>query len=129
MNKKTKIAVCDDSVFDRDITKMYIEDYLNERGTESEIDCFSSGTEFLSSDISQYTLVFLDIYMVGINGVETARKLMEENPETKIIFCSSSPEFVDEALEIDVLRYFIKPIIREKFKKVMDEFFNEKCIV
>lgn len=123
MDNKIKIAVCDDSVFDRDITQMYIELYLQERGIAGEIICFSSGTEFLATDLSQYALVFLDIYMEGINGVETARRIMEENPRMKIIFCSSSPEFVDEAIEIDVMRYFIKPIIHEKFRNVMDDFF------
>lgn len=126
MKEKIYIAVCDDSIFDRDITKIFIDDYLEAKGYDAEIDTFSSGTDFLKSDLSKYSLVFLDIYMAGINGVDTARSIVKQKKDIKIIFCSSSPEFVKESFEVDAIRYFIKPIKRQKFQEVMDEFFTNR---
>lgn len=124
MEKKIRIAVCDDSFFDREINKLYIEDYMEQKGYETEIQTFSSGRELLSSDLTEYALVFLDIYMDGINGIETARAINRVNPGMKIVFCSSSPEFVSESFEVEAYRYFIKPMKRDKFKELMDELFE-----
>ena len=120
---KVKIAVCDDSFFDREINKMYIEDYFSGKGYDAEIITYESGNDFLASDYSDCNLVFLDMYMDGISGPETAKEIVKNNKDIKIIFCSSSPEFVDDSVEVSALRYFIKPMSREKFEDVMNELF------
>lgn len=125
MQNKIKIAVCDDSFFDREINKLYIEDYMLQKGFETEIQTFSSGTELLNTDLTQFSLIFLDIYMDGINGIETAKTINKINPGIKIVFCSSSPEFAAESFEVEAYHYFIKPMRRDRFQNLMDELFGE----
>ena len=69
-----------------------------------KIEEFSSGEAFLSSDTSVYSLVFMDIFMSGMNGMETAKKLISRNSRVQIVFGSTSTEFAAEPL---ILRRFI----------------------
>ena len=62
--------------------------------------------------------------MGDLNGIETARRLMEDNPNTQIIFCGTSNAYAAESYDVSALRYFIKPISREKLFGTLDRFFR-----
>ena len=63
-------------------------------------ECFSSGEEFLTTfSGGSYDLLFLDIYLKDLNGMETARRIREMDPDCKIIFTTSSTEFAVESCE------------------------------
>lgn len=119
-----KIAVCDDFESERNLIISYLSEYLDNNGMIAEIDEFSSGESFLNSEVSEYNLVFMDIFMDGINGMETAKKLVESKYHTKIVFCSTSTEFAAESYDVSALHYLVKPLEREKFFKVLDRFFS-----
>ncbi|MBQ0102236.1 MAG: response regulator, partial [Firmicutes bacterium] len=86
---------------------------------------FRSGTELLASDYSDIDIAFLDIYMDDIDGIETARRMAETNKNVKFVFCSASPEFIDQVEDLNVFRYFIKPPSPGKFNDAMDEYMKE----
>ena len=72
-----KIAVCDDEeIFGKKLYAM-ISQYLEEKKLFFEIDTFHAGTEFvaLGPEMSKYQIVFLDINMDELDGIETAKKL------------------------------------------------------
>ncbi len=123
--EKIKIALCDDQVLDRVIIKLYLEMFFSEKGIETEIDEFVSGTELLASDISSYSIAFLDIYMDSMTGIEAAQRILAVNKNIKIMFCSSSPEFSQEFLDIGAYGYFIKPISSEKLSVTMNKLYDE----
>lgn len=124
MRNSIKIAVCDDSVFDREIIKHFLNEYLNQNRLYAQIDEFSSGELFLSSDTSCYSLVFMDIYMNGLNGMETAKTIIQENPNIQIIFASASTDYAAEAFTIEALHYIVKPIEKPQLFRVLDKFFD-----
>lgn len=73
-----KIAICDDEKEFRDLIRVYIEDYLNTKDILYAIDTFISGEKFLSeTSPSEYSIIFLDINMEGMDGVTTAKKIRE----------------------------------------------------
>lgn len=126
MNEKNilKIAICDDNPTDRKLIKAYISEYLDQNQLVAKIDEFQCGEEFLDSEINSYSLAVLDIYMDKINGMETARKLIEKNRSLQIIFCSTSTEFAAESYDVSALYYLVKPLVKEKFLQVLDRFFS-----
>ena len=68
-----RIALVDDSEIERGILLSLITDYGCEKQILFESDCFDSGDAFLSSFSSdKYDIVFMDIFMNGMSGVETA---------------------------------------------------------
>ena len=123
-NFTVKIAVCDDEDAQRDRIIELIKKGFERTDYIESIDCFESGEEFLRSDKDKYDLVFMDIYMSGINGMETAKKLYSENKHTKIVFCTTSADFGVESYDVEAMRYLLKPIEEERFFAVLDFFFR-----
>ena len=124
MQKQLKIAVCDDNAADRAQIILFLSQYLDEENLCAHIDEYTSGEGFLAGATAQYALVFLDIFMDGINGMETAKKLIQENSQVQIIFNSTSGEFAAESYEVAALYYLVKPLEKEKLWPVLDKFFQ-----
>ncbi|SHI07987.1 two component transcriptional regulator, LytTR family [Clostridium collagenovorans DSM 3089] len=121
-----RIAIVDDLKSDRDITRIYLEQYLNSSNIGFEVEEFISGEVFLESieknEVEDFDLIFLDIYMDKINGMEVAKKLEEMNLNSMIFFTTSSIEYAVESYEVKAAYYLIKPYTYEKFKKAMDRY-------
>ena len=82
-----RIALVDDSEIERGILLSLITDYGCEKQILFESDCFDSGDAFLSSFSSdKYDIVFMDIFMNGMSGVETAIKMRQIDSHVILIF-------------------------------------------
>ena len=63
-------------------------------------------------------LIFLDIQMPGLTGIEFAKTISEK---TLVIFTTAYPEYALEGFELDALDYLVKPIKQERFQKAFDK--------
>lgn len=124
MNYQMRIAICDDDEKDRGAMLTLVREYLHLHDYHIAIDEYTTGEAFLASDIGQYQLAILDIFMGELTGIETARKLVQTHPKLQIIFCSTSNAYAAESYDVAALRYFIKPISREKLFATLDRFFH-----
>lgn len=118
-----KIAVCDDLSEERERIRSLTQEYAKKNHIKVQIDEFESGEKLLSADSASYSLVFLDIFMDGINGMETAKLLFSQNSRMQIIFCSTSAEYAAESYDVAALHYFVKPFDADRFFQVLDRFF------
>ncbi len=123
-NFTVKIAICDDEIPQRDRIIELIKKAFAKTDYIESIDWYESGEAFLAADRDKYDLVFMDIYMSGINGMETAKQLYSENKRTKIVFCTTSSDFGVESYDVEAIRYLLKPIEEERFFAVIDFFFK-----
>ena len=129
-----KIAICDDNKFDRALLSEYILQYAENTMSIVELVEFGCGEELLSAFTKeQFKILFLDIYMTGINGVAVAEKIRETDEECKIIFTTSSLEHKSDGFEVAATHYLVKPITYEQVgkalnrcKKVLNS--NARCI-
>lgn len=115
-----KIAICDDEEMFSSQLKEYLESYY--KSMDLIIDKFKSGEEFLKRYTNMncgYDIIFLDIEMKQIDGIETAKKLRELNNDIIIIFLTSHLEFAPEGYEVNAFRFLIKPIQKEKLKNAL----------
>lgn len=119
-----KIAVCDDLKTDREKIILLLSSYLDQNNLYAKIDEFESGESFLEADTSCYSLAFMDIFMGKLNGMETARKLIQRNHKIQIVFVSTSIDFAAEAFNIEALHYIVKPIEEAQVYGVLDKFFE-----
>ena len=62
--------------------------------------------------------------MSGMNGMETAKKLISRNSRVQIVFGSTSTEFAAEAFDIEALHYMVKPVRKEKLFHILNRFFD-----
>ena len=110
-----RIAIVDDEKVIREQIKNLIE----KKQTESIIDTYSSGEELLM-DEKCHDIVFLDIQMDGMNGIDTARALRQKTEDTVLIFITGVKEYVFDAFDVAAFHYLIKPIEENKFRTVYD---------
>lgn len=112
---KITIALCDDNALDRQALEHLLSDYLTEQGFQFELLTFSGGGELLSAIREKsFSLIFLDIYMKGVAGMEAARRIRSAGLTIPIVFTTNSRDFAVESYEVDALHYIVKPVTREK---------------
>lgn len=105
-----KIAFCDDEQYMLDVLQQSVSAYFTERGLEQpDYASYLSGEELLAAE-NMADIVFLDVEMTGISGIEVGAQLMHRNPRTKIIIVTSYPDYLDDAMRFHVFRYLSKPI-------------------
>lgn len=114
ISTKLKIAICDDEM----IIAEEISAELTRLCPEYSIDIFTNGNELIQSS-EHYDLVFLDIEMPELNGMQTAEQIRNNGRGEYIIFLTSHTEFMPEAFKVKAFRFLIKPIDREKFKEAV----------
>ena len=120
------IAIVDDSARDLLFAKNYIIEYIcnnhSDIARSCVIDVYSSGEEFLGKfQSNKYALIVLDIFMNTINGIRTAQIIRMRDRNCKIIFLTSSDEFILDGYSVFASGYFIKPI-EDNQQKFADTF-------
>lgn len=108
-----RIAIVDDEKLIRE----HIKTLIKNKQVECLIDTYSAGEELLRTD-KCYDMVFLDIQMEGINGIETARVLRQKTEDAVLIFITGVKEYVLDAFDVAAFHYLIKPIDEQKFADV-----------
>ena len=83
---------------------------------------FTSGEEILDGYRPyQYSVIFLDIYMDGINGIDTAKKIRETDRDALLVFLTTSEDHMMSAWRIHAYEYILKPVKIEQVFLVMDD--------
>lgn len=120
------IAIIEDSGQELSLLERCLQSYLSSRQVYRVIDTYTSGEAFLENWPSKsYDLIFLDILMEGISGIEVARKIRETDSECLLIFISSSKEYALQGFGVRAFDYLLKPLSEERFQKTMDLCQNE----
>ena len=79
----------------------------------------------MSGQIDNYHLIFLDIEMEGLNGIETAKLLRNIDKNFILIFVTSFEQYALESFEVSPFRYLIKPVSIEKLREVLRDVLVE----
>lgn len=121
-----EIIICDDEKTYRNDLKKILCTELDLSGAEYRISEFSSGEALLAGlENSSLQILFLDIEMNTLNGIETAQRLREQKNRAQIIFVTSHPDFVFQGYEVRALNYILKPYAPEKIRSVLHAALKE----
>lgn len=122
------IAICDD---EKNICQ-YIEkrtvECLAKADEEADIKVFYDGSDLLANckdNPTGFDIIFLDIKMKTINGVECAKLLRETGVESLIVFVTSSAEYVFTGYEVKAFRYILKTDLVNAFDRIFGECLEE----
>jgi DNA-binding LytR/AlgR family response regulator len=69
-------------------------------------------------------LVFLDIQMPKINGIDVARVILKESHIPLIVFVTAFEKYAVEAFDVNAIDYILKPISEDRLAKTMDKIVN-----
>ena len=114
------IAIVDDEK----IIREQLSGWLEKRQQERVIDTYATGEALLRSG-KQYDIVFLDIQMEGINGIDTAKELRQKFEDFVLIFITGRKEYVFEAFEVSAFHYLLKPLEEQKVLTVYERAISE----
>ena len=120
------IAICDDSKEYLDRIEKLLKPYTE--ANSLQINRFTSGEEFLDSmdKGSTYDIIFLDIEMAQVSGIEAARKIRETENNAIIIFITSHIHYVSDTFRLAAFQFLLKPIdetaFRLDFERALQEY-------
>ena len=110
-----RIAICEDERSDQEL----LEGYCKQFNPEDSVFSFQDGESLLSAFREDcFDLVFLDIELGGLNGLDVGKALIELRPRPVIVFTTQSLHYAVRGYGI-ALRYLTKPISYEMFDSVM----------
>ncbi len=124
-----RIAYCDESHAALDALKKHLDRFAREnRDMDVVCDAFSTTTELLARISAGvfYDLVFLDVVMPGISGLDAAKEIYAANKITRIVFLTTAKEFAVDAYAVEALDYLIKPIDAVGFQRAMQRFITKQ---
>lgn len=94
-----------------------LEDYTQQLGVHIEIDIFFDGKELIQHIEQQnpnYDLIFLDIEMEQMDGMETAQRIRENDKIVLLIFVTSHTNYAIEAYTVHPFQFMVKPFDETK---------------
>ena len=107
-----KLLICDDDVTEIEKLKGLIRIYSEKSGVRFQTVCCSAREEILREiqRNERYEILFLDIYLEELNGVDLARLVRTHNAKIKLVFTSTSPLHALEAFGVNASQYLVKPV-------------------
>lgn len=111
------IAICEDTEPDlRNLITL-----IEAAGIECRVDVFKNGESFVAEfSKGKYDLIFLDVFMDVLSGVQTAEAIREKDTEVVIVFTTTSEDFTREGYRLNAYKYIIKPVISEDVEESLD---------
>lgn len=123
----TRIAFCDDDAALLHQMQDFLEQYRTLRGVQLELAPYTKPMELLA-DIEagvRFDVLFLDVLMPGINGINAAREIRRYDTAVQIIFVTSSSEFAVQSYVVGAYYYQLKPIWKDSFFRLTDAVLAE----
>lgn len=122
-----KIAICDDEKYYLNLLENMVKAILEKFKVKAHIFKFSSSSEFLEfqkNSFLAFDLILLDILMDGLNGIDLAKKIRQLDSETKILFISTSKDYILDGYDVHAYNYLLKPISYFKLENILLEFIH-----
>lgn len=130
----TKIAIIEDEIEMSNDLKKHIEMFFNQHEKNISIDIFDNAVKFLDKYKTGYNLVFMDINLPYMNGIEASEKLRQKDPMVIIIFVTSLAQYAIEGYKVHAFDYVLKPVNYYNFVLTLERLLphlkdNDKSIV
>lgn len=109
-----RIGICDDEQEVREL----IAEKVQKQYPAEEVKVYPSGKEVLE-ETQIPDILFLDIQMPELNGMELARRMRKNRQQTIIIFVTAIEDYVFEAFDVGAFHYLVKPFSNHKFEEVL----------
>lgn len=117
-----RIAICDDDINLINILEEYIERLDNDHG-KMVVDTFTDGEslyDYYLKNKNPFNIIFLDMELPGMNGIETAVNIRKGDSGVIIIFITSHSQYVYECFDAAPFRFLVKPVSFEDFSKTLN---------
>ena len=123
--RSVRIAICDDDEFALSVAGDKISEILLKFNVISLVDCFRDGHALLAKlGETAYDLVFLDISMPSIDGMEVAKRILRQNTRCEIAFISGREDMAAETFVVRPVAFVRKNRLVDDLKVALEAFVN-----
>lgn len=119
-------AMCDDELPFAEQLRSLVMAYAKKRRVELQAETFASAEELLEEieNGAGFEILFLDIEMRKMDGIELGKKLRERSYQTLIIYVSGYDQYMRQLFEAEPFRFLSKPLKQEELENVLDKAFE-----
>lgn len=112
-----RVAICDDN----NVDLKAMREVFRHVAPSHAVDAFMDGKKLLEaiSEGADYDLLFLDILMPEITGMDLAREVGRIAPDTPVVFLTDSDAYAVEAFYVKALHYILKPMTESALKECL----------
>lgn len=115
-----KISICDDEKVAIESFCDFLKDYAASKQMRIQVSTYYSGKTLLASR-KVFDVIFIDIDMVGMNGLDTAKEIRKNDTSVKIVYVTNYSEYKDMAFAVHAFAYIVKPVVKENIYQIIDE--------
>lgn len=120
-----RIALCDDQPDHLEQIHNLVLSW-NNRPSDLTVHCFDNGDSLLlAHHKAPFDVIFLDVIMPLLSGMETAKELRQSDKTVKLVFLTTSTKYAVDAFAVKASNYLVKPLNPEKLHLCLDELCQE----
>ena len=117
------IAIVDDDKNERNRIMKTVKEFFGDNDIQYLVKTFSSGEDLISYP-KTLDLIFLDINMTGIDGIQAAQILRRKNYQSTIFYITSYSDYIMKTMTIHPFAFIVKPIVEEDLKKNLNDYLD-----
>lgn len=117
-----RIAVVEDDKNEANLMESNLIRYFSERNMDGQysIKRFPDAVDFITFYRAEYDVIFMDIDLPDLNGMEAAHKLREKDATVILVFVTNLRQFAVEGYAVNALDFVVKPVLYSGFETLMN---------
>lgn len=116
-----RIAIVEDDKKERALIQEYVRRFSNEKSLEIKTEEFTDGLQLIQEYHRNFDVLFLDIEMEKLNGLEAARQIRKTDRDVMILFITNLVQYAIEGYEVDAADFIVKPLVYTSFCMRMEK--------
>lgn len=122
---KMKVAILEDDLKTANLIKGYLEQYFNERLKPLELAVFDNAFDLTENYSADYDVLFLDIELPHMSGMEAAKAIRALDTKVIIVFVTNLARYAVEGYAVNAFDFILKPVNYGGFKIKLDRILRE----